>query len=115
MTQYELPDGFQGMETVPRKVDVNIVWYDGRYTVGCWDSGDPVSTRIIGWAPIVPLKRKARFVPLKRKARFVVHDRAQEFGPFAVWHIEEGFWVATSVPTRDAAQRIADIYNEVMP
>ena len=55
MTQYELPDGFQGMETAPKDgTIVNTVSASGGY----WNEMAPYSIDMVGWAPIVPPKKK---------------------------------------------------------
>ena len=110
MTQYELPDGFQGMETVPMS---------GGYYIFIKEDGWPkvihyslVDKRdgYVGWAPIVPLKRRVMFVVKpyidpEGVAMYRVHTTPPCLGG----------WIAERIPTESAAQRIADIYNEVMP
>lgn len=55
MTQYELPDGFDGIETAPNDgTIVNTVSVSGGY----YNEMAPFSVDTVGWAPIVPLKRK---------------------------------------------------------
>ena len=109
MTQYELPDGFQGMETAPESGRMNVCFSDGEY--GALDAESVLAREgarvpVIGWAPIVPLKRKARFV---------VKEFVGGCGPYVIHDDVNIYRIAERIPTRDAAQRIADIYNEVMP
>lgn len=54
MSTYELPDGFQGMETAPKNTTVNVVAASGKYDTDHY----PFFPYIIGWAPIVPPKKK---------------------------------------------------------
>lgn len=60
MSIYELPDGFQGMETAPKDGDdlCNVYYWTGRYGTHF----PPFHEDTIGWAPIVPPKKKRRFV-----------------------------------------------------
>lgn len=102
MTQYELPDGFFGMETAPRGHYVNVVYSGGRYGTECY----PFESTAAGWAPIVPLKKKVRFVV--ETSKFFP-------GRWIVTRVNPKQCVSDEIPTESAAQRIADIYNEVMP
>ena len=102
MSIYELPDGFEGMESLPRGETVNLVTVQGRFTNGHWDSGDPVSDVFIGWSPIVPPKKKRRFV---------VCDKSF-YGPFAIYDTLKRMNRANSIPTRESAQAVADIYEQ---
>lgn len=52
--------------------------------------------------------------PVKPK-RFVVEERDGFVGPFCVKHERGGNCSAYYIPTREAAQRIADIYEETTP
>ena len=106
MTQYELPDGFEGMETVLRDRYVTLIKPNGYQSVHWIPSNQNISLEYVGWAPIVPLKAKPRFV-VERSVYYWRHWKVSVINPYRC--------VADDIPTEDAAQRIADIYNEVMP
>ncbi len=107
MTTYELPDGFEGMETCPytddKEVFINVLYINGRINpIEQWRIHNTPNRDRIGWSPVVPPKKKRRFV---------VKERSDCFGPVGVWD-ERGNWVATEIPTRESAQAVADIYEQ---
>jgi len=103
MTTYELPDGFEGMETAPKNTTVNVVAASGKYDTDHY----PFFPYIIGWAPIVPPKKKRRFVV---KAYIdpdgVTMYRVHTTPP----HL--GGWIAERLPNESSAQAVADIYEQ---
>lgn len=120
MTQYELPDGFDQRENYVHKTfeqftPIKVCYPNGYITTidndqwtGFKDGNYPTSSWV-GWAPIVPLKRKARFIVMEAEAspdfarRFFVFDTVLELAVTNRY-----------LPSTEAAQRIADIYNEVI-
>lgn len=102
MTTYELPDGFEGMDSLPRGETVNLVTVQGRFTNGHWDSGDPVSDVFIGWSPVVPPKKKRRFVVVENAP----------YGGWGVMFKPNNAYVAYEIQTRESAQAVADIYEQ---
>jgi hypothetical protein len=109
MSTYELPDGFQGMESLPQEdVKVNVLYADGAispnhtgYLRKFW-----VNSERIGWSPIVPPKKKRRFV--------VKGDSGIVKRPYYVRDTMADN-IVTSVlflPTRESAQAVADIYEQ---
>lgn len=107
MSIYELPDGFEGMETAPKCAYglCNVFLNNGHYGT----SYPPFASCVIGWAPIVPPKKKRRFVPCFTEC---------VMGPFQIIDNSVPVVVGYSIPTQDAAQAVADIYEkayEVMP
>ena len=102
MSTYELPDGFEGMETAPKNTLINLVFKNGLFNNDCVPSVRPILGEPIGWSPIVPPKKKRRFV---------VCDKSF-YGPFAIYDTLKRMNRANSIPTRESAQAVADIYEQ---
>lgn len=105
MSTYELPDGFEGMETAPKNTWVNVIDADGNYGRDIHLEGRDIyrfAPMWIGWSPIVPPKKKRRFV---------VCDKSF-YGPFAIYDTLKRMNRANSIPTRESAQAVADIYEQ---
>lgn len=61
--KYKLPPGYEPIETVPLKTEVNVIYPDG-----CTDRNyflnqeiEPRTTTAVGWAPITPLQKIERW------------------------------------------------------
>lgn len=66
------------------------------------DKGQP-------WIPITPPE------PYVKIKRYGVREHYTGSGKFVVYDIEDGLSCSSYLPTREAADRIAAIYEEVMP
>lgn len=97
MSQYILLDGFQSMDTAPVKENVNVCYKNGHYGTDC----HPFHPTAIGWAPIKAPEKVKRYGVKELASGYTVADNVG--------------CCTLAVPTESAAQRIADIYNEVMP
>lgn len=98
MSTYELPDGFEGMETAPKNTTVNVVAASGKYDTDHY----PFFPYIIGWSPIVPPKKKRRFVVVENAP----------YGGWGVMFKPNNAYVAYEIQTRESAQAVADIYEQ---
>lgn len=110
MSTYELPDGFEGMETAPKNTWVNVIDASGNYGRDIYLEGRDIyrfAPMWIGWSPVVPPKKKRRFVV---KAYIdpdgVTMYRVHTTPP----HL--GGWIAERLPNESSAQAVADIYEQ---
>lgn len=106
MSIYELPDGFQGMETAPKNTWVNVIDAGGNYGRDIYLEGRDIyrfAPMWIGWSPVVPPKKKRRFV---------VCEFAGGCGPYVIHDDVNIYRIAERIPTRESAQAVADIYEQ---
>lgn len=107
MSIYELPDGFEGMETAPKCAYglCNVFLNNGHYGT----SYPPFASCVIGWAPIVPPKKKRRFVVEGYEWRgttllYRVTDTTR--------CIDDN-WCAGRILTRQHAEELASLYEKM--
>lgn len=103
MSIYELPDGFQSIESLPTNTRVNVLYDSGEIKVHstAYIYLDPCAYRI-GWSPIVPPKKKRRFVVVENAP----------YGGWGVMFKPNNAYVAYEIQTRESAQAVADIYEQ---
>lgn len=106
MTQYELPDGFEGMETVLRDRYVTLIKPNGYQSVHWIPSNQNISLEYVGWSPIVPLKAKAAWSM----------EISENGGWFDFRHNgQPSHGIATGRIDRKTANKLLAVLNEVMP
>ena len=105
MSIYELPDGFQSMETAPKNTWVNVIDARGNYGRDIYIEGRDIyrfAPKWIGWSPVVPPKKKRRFVVVENAP----------YGGWGVMFKPNNAYVAYEIQTRESAQAVADIYEQ---
>ena len=110
---YELPEGWEPIETVPIGETINLLYKDG--SMSCRNLREilvSATTTAIAWQPITPLKVAKRYEVAELPPVFSI-------GPFVVRmkrtypNIDSPLRVVSDrIPTRSQAERIAAIYEE---
>lgn len=115
MSTYELPDGFEGMETCPytddKEVFVNVLYINGRINpIEQWRIHNTPNRDRIGWSPVVPPKKKRRF---KADWCSIRKCWTVRYNPPTVTLAACLDGLSQDTPEhRNAAQAVADIYEQ---
>ena len=101
---YELPEGWEPIETVPcHTATVYFMDADGEVVTSYSQLACAKHPNAIAWQPITPPKVVRRF------------EAAEKGRPLSgPWTVTQDGWreVAFNIPTKSAAQAIADIYEK---